>query len=324
MREAFFIKENKDRWLKFEWMLENKRRMSPDKLADEFVQLTDDLSYAKTFYPKSKTAKYLNELAFKAHQTLYRNKKEDEQRFVKFWTHEVTAVFSQNMPKLIYAFAIFAIAVFIGAISTLYDESFVRLILGDQYVDMTLRNIERGDPMAVYKNGGQIDMFLAITLNNIRVAFIAFVLGLAFSVGTAYVLFSNGVMLGAFHTLFYRYGILGKSLMVVYIHGTLEISAIVIAGAAGLALGNSILFPKTYSRKVSFMRGAKDGLKMVMSLVPIFIMAGFLEGFVTRYSNMPIFLNFSILVLSGSLIAFYYIYLPLKYRKQKIKLRESE
>lgn len=203
------------------------------------------------------------------------------------------------------------VAVFIGTISTLNDDSFVRLILGDAYVNMTIENIEKGEPMAVYKSGSSVGSFLGITINNIRVAIMAFAFGVFFSVGTIYILFSNGIMLGAFITFFYNYGILDKT-STIWLHGTIEISVIVIAGCAGLVMGNSFLFPKTYSRRVAFTKGAKDGLKIVVSTIPFFIIAGFIEGFITRYGEiMPWYLAYSIIGVSLFTIIFYYVIYPI-------------
>ena len=120
-----------------------------------------------------------------------------------------------------------------GILSAANDSMFVRLILGDAYVNMTEVNIESGDPMAVYKEMREFEMFLAITFNNVRVSFMAFVAGLLASFGTGFILLSNGIMVGAFQYFFYQKGLLGEALSVIYIHGTLELSAIVIAGGAG-------------------------------------------------------------------------------------------
>jgi uncharacterized membrane protein SpoIIM required for sporulation len=203
-----------------------------------------------------------------------------------------------------------------GAMSAKYDESFIRLILGDGYVNMTNENIEKGDPFGVYKKDNGVNMFFMIAFNNISVAFIAYVLGAAFSVGTLWLLLSNGLMLGSFEYSFFSKGLGLKSLAVVFIHGTLEIWAIVIAGAAGLMLGNSILFPGTYSRSVSFLRGGKDGLKVVLGLVPVFITAAFLESFVTRYDDMPLLLSLSILAGSLVFIIWYFIIYPRRLKKR--------
>lgn len=153
-------------------------------------------------------------------------------------------------------------------------------------------------------------MFLYIAWNNIRVAFMCFISGLFCSVGTLWMLFKNGVMLGTFEQLFFANDLGRRSLMVVFIHGTLEISAIVIAGSAGIILGNSILFPKTYTRIQSLIAGAKDGVKIVVSLIPVFIVAAFFEGYITRYTEMPVVL--SLMILCGSLLFIigYFVWYP--------------
>ncbi|MCW3076830.1 MAG: rane protein, partial [Bacteroidetes bacterium] len=129
-------------------------------------------------------------------------------------------------------------------------------------------------------------------------------------------------MLGSFFTLFYQYNVIGKALKVVWIHGTLEISAIIIAGCAGFILGNSYIFPKTHTRMHSFVKGGKDGLKVVIGLIPIFIMAGFLESFITRYTEMPLALSLTIIIISFAFIVGYFIVLPL-YFKKKYKIHHD-
>ena len=109
---------------------------------------------------------------------------------------------------------------------------------------------------------------------------------------------------------FYQKGLLLASAKTIWIHGTIEISVIIIAGCAGIVMGNSILFPGTYTRVQSLRKGAKDGLKIVMSTIPFFIIAATFEAFVTRYTQMPIWL--SVIIIGGSLtlITFYYIIYP--------------
>ncbi len=157
-------------------------------------------------------------------------------------------------------------------------------------------------------------MFLGITFNNIRVSFLVFVAGIFTSIASGYLLFSNGIMLGAFQYFFYQKGLLMTSALTIWIHGTLEISAIIIAGAAGIIMGNGLLFPGTYSRLQSFKNGAKKGLKIIIGLVPIFILAGFLEGFVTRMTGIPDLFKIAIILGSAIFIFIYFIFIPLKIR----------
>ena len=316
MREAAFAKQNKDKWLKFENVLRNNIQINPDELSALYIEITDHLSYAQTFYPSSNTFRYLNGLSVLAHQKIYKTKRESRSRFITFYTREFPQFFGQYHKQLLIAFLTFVLFSVIGAYSAATDGDFVRLILGDGYVNMTLENIEKGDPMAVYKEMGELDMFLGITVNNIRVALFAFAYGIFLSLGTLFILMRNAIMLGSFQYFFYDHGLLWESVRTIWIHGAIEISVIIIAGCGGLVLGNSILFPRTYTRLQSFVRGAKDGLKILLSTVPFFIIAGFLEGFVTRHTEMPDWL--AVFVIGGSfyLILYYYVIYPIKLKKK--------
>lgn len=317
MREPAFIKKNAKKWKLFERQLKGDSKVSPDKQAELFVQLTDDLAYAKTFFPKSKITIYLNELAAKVHQSIYRNKREEKNRILHFWKTELPTLFYDAQKEFLVSFVIFTAAILIGVISSANDANFVRLIMGDSYVNMTIENIENGDPMAVYKHANEIDMFLGITVNNVRVSFMAFIFGVLFSFGTAYFLVMNGIMLGAFQYFFYEQGLFLTSFLTIWIHGTLEISAIIIAGCAGFVMGNSILFPGTLTRSQSFVKGAKKGVKIIIGLVPIFILAGFLEGFVTRHTELPNVLRLGIIVVSLTFILWYFVVYPMHLNKRE-------
>jgi uncharacterized membrane protein SpoIIM required for sporulation len=319
MREAAFVRQNKDKWLEFESLLQNKTTILPEELSAVYVEVSDDLSNAQTFYPKSNTTVYLNGLASAAHQKVYRNRKESRNRFVTFFTEEFPLFFYHHQKQLLLSFLIFALFCVVGAFSAASDGSFVRSILGDAYVNMTLENIANNDPMAVYKKASETDMFLGITINNIRVGLFAFTLGILAGLGTAFILMQNAVMLGSFQYFFYEQGLLWESARTIWIHGTIEISVIIVAGCAGLVVGKSILFPGTYSRLRSFTSGVKDGLKIIISTIPFFIIAGFLEGFVTRLTQMPDWLAITIISLSLALILFYYVFYPIYLHNQKLK-----
>jgi len=313
MREPLFVKQNSAKWKSFE----NEPSNDPDILADRFIQITDDLAFAKTFYPDSKTTAYLNALAAGLHQSIYKNKTEKSNRFISFWQYELPFVFYTYRRQLLYAFLFFFVFCLMGALSAKYDDSFVRIIVGDGYVDMTEANIAKNDPFAVYKQENEFLMFLEIGANNIYVALTTFVCGIFASVGTVYFLFTNGVMLGSFQYFFFSKSLGMASVLVIWIHGTLEISSIIIAGGAGLVLGNSILFPKTFSRLASLKRGAKDGMKIAIGLVPIFIVAAFFESFITRHTEMPMWLSVLILAASLIFIIWYVIIYPYKLSKPK-------
>ncbi|TRO67552.1 stage II sporulation protein M [Christiangramia sabulilitoris] len=311
MREAAFVRQNKDKWVKYESLLQNNKTLSPGQISNIYVSLSDDLSYSKTFYPKSNTTRYLNGLTSAAHQKIFRTKKESGNRFITFYTKEFPLEFHKFQKQLLLSFLIFLGFTLIGAYSAASDAAFVRTILGDAYVNMTLENIANNDPMAVYKKMTETDMFLGITINNIRVSLMAFSLGVLGGIGTIFMLMQNAIMLGSFQYFFFEKGLLWESARTIWIHGTIEIAVIIVAGCAGLVVGKSMLFPGTYTRLRSFTMGIKNGLKIVISTIPFFIIAGFLEGFVTRLTWMPDIAAIIIILASLGLILFYYVYYPL-------------
>ena len=310
MRQGLFLKINEQKWKGFESSLSRISTLSSDEIASIYIHLTEDLAFAQSKYPNTELTRYLNELTIKVHNVIYRNKPEPGNRLIRFWRYEVPLELSRSYKYLGYSLLIFAVGILMGVLSAANDETFVRLILGDRYVDMTLENIQSGDPMAVYKGMEEGSMFFAITVNNIRVSLLAFAAGIFFSVGTSYILFQNGLMLGVFHYLFFERGFFDDTILTIWIHGTLEITAIIIAGAAGIIMGNGILFPGTYPRLYSFQQAAKRGLKVVISLIPFFIVAGFLESFITRHTEWPLFIKLFIILVSLTLVIVYLIVLP--------------
>ena len=250
------------------------------------------------------------------HQRLYQNKKEGRGRIRQFWATELPLVVARNRRPLALAALVFALFALVGALSAAYDDTFVRVVLGDAYVNRTLENIHRGDPMAVYKSEDETPMFLFITLNNVRVALMTFAAGITGGALTLYMLFTNGVMLGSFQFFFYQQGVLKASLLSIWIHGTLEISAIVLAGGAGFVLARGLLFPGTFSRREAFRHSAREGLKLAIGLVPIFVVAGFLEGFVTRHTEMPVAASLLIIGSSAAFMGWYFGFYPYQVQRR--------
>jgi len=316
MQELVFINKNLKRWKDFEKILNQKEKLPPDDLAAMFIQVTDDLSYCRTFYPNTETERFLNGLAGRMHYKIYRNKKETGNRLLNFWKTDFPVILFEIRRYLYFSVILFLFFALIGAYSTAYDKDFVRSILGDAYVDMTNENIKNGDPMAVYKQANEMDMFLAITLNNILVAFRAFAMGMLIVIGTIKVMMFNGIMLGAFQYYFYQADVFWESVFTIWVHGTLEIFAITVAGAAGILLGISFLMPETYTRRQSFMQGARKGVKIMIGIVPVFIIAGFLEGFITRYTGAPYVIRGAIILASLILIVWYFFLYPKKVIKK--------
>lgn len=327
MREAMFIKKNAEKWNEYQ----HAPTDNPDITAERFVDLIDDLSYAKTFYPKSKVTRWINGIAAGIYQSIYRNKKEKYSRIFIFWKYELPLLFKRYHSIFLFTTVLFVLFVAIGVFSSMYNEQFIRGVLGDGYVDMTEENIAKGDPFGVYKDDNPFSMFVRIGFNNIRVAFLSFIFGFTLGILTIWVMWQNGLMLGCFQYLFFSKGLGIKSVMVIWIHGTLEISAIVIASTAGFILASGILFPKTYSRFVSFKRGAKDAAKVLISLIPVFIVAAFFESYVTHLMSqtydkannpgLPVWASVLILSVSLAFIIWYFVIHPIRLHKKGYYIR---
>ena len=312
MKEVTFIRQNISKWRGAEIVVETAGDSDATELADTYIDVSSDLAFAQTHYPESKITVYLNNLASALHNEIYRSHHYRWSRLLTFWTDEVPRTMWEARRELFLSFVIFVVSAFVGFLSQMLDPEFCRIILGDGYVDMTLQNIAEGEPMAVYNGDPEDAMFGMITLNNVKVSFITFVLGVFTSLGTGFVLFQNGVMLGSFQTFFAQHGLLWQSALAVWLHGTLEISAIIVAGAAGIAMGNGWLFPGTYPRLTSFRRGARRGLRIVIGTVPVFVLAGFIESFLTRHTEWPDLLRLTIILSSLAFVTYYYIVLPKK------------
>ena len=236
MKEVTFIRQNISKWRGAELVVETIGDTDATELADTYIDVTSDLAFAQTHYPESKITRYLNNLASALHNEIFRSHRYRWSRLLTYWTQDVPLTMWEARRELLLSFIVFTASVFIGFLSQLLDPEFCRIILGDRYVDMTLQNIASGEPMAVYSGNSEGTMFGSITMNNVMVSFVTFALGIFTSLGTGFKLFQNGVMLGSFQTFFAQHELLWESALAVWLHGTLEISAIIVAGAAGMAM----------------------------------------------------------------------------------------
>lgn len=335
MREARFIKKNVDKWNQYQ----HEETKDPDEMADRFVTLLDDLSYAKTFYPQSKVTRWINGIAAGIYQSIYQNKKNKYSRIILFWKYELPLLFRRYHKTFLFTFILFLLFVTVGVVSSTTDPNYAANYFNHKvqpgYYDETISRIQKGDPFGVYKDDNPFSMFVHIAYNNISVAFRSVVFGVLFGIGTIFLMWSNGLMLGCFQYIFFSQGLGWQSVLVIWIHGTIEISSIVIASCAGLILGFGWLFPGTYTRRQSFLRSVKDAMKICVSLIPFFIVAAFFESYVTHLMSntfqrdshdigLPV--PVSVIILSGSffLILWYFILYPIRLHKKGVALADGK
>lgn len=310
MREVAFVRRHQERWQQFEQEIKHTAGADPDRLAELFIELTDDLAYARAQYPSSQTTQYLNHLTAQVYNILYKSRRERGSRIVRFWLRDVPMVMLGARRVMLFSGMVLLLGMVVGFLSGMYDDTLARAVLGDAYVDMTIRNIERGDPMAVYKDDDMLWMFARICWNNLYVSFRMTATGVLTPVFPILMLLYNAVMLGVFHGLFQQHGQLDQALLTVWVHGAFEISAIIVAGAAGIIVGNGLLFPGTYTRKQALVRAMRNAGVIIAGLIPFIIVAALLESFVTRWTSMPLVLNIFIILGSFGLIWWYVLVLP--------------
>lgn len=333
MQETDFIDQNKEKWEEFETILEQSDK-DPDRITSLFIETTDDLSYSQTYYPNRSVRVYLNGIAQQLYQTVYTNKRRERNAFFHFWTHDLPDVMWHARKQLLVAFVVFMAAVFIGTISSMYYPEFVKIMLGDAYVAMTESNIEKGDPMAVYKSGDAINSFFEIAINNIMISFRVFVLGITFGVLTYFFLMYNGIMVGAFVYFFVERGLMKESLLAIMLHGTLELSMIVLSGCAGLYLAKGLVFPGTYRRIDAMLITSRGAIKIMVAVFVFLLYAAFVESFGTRFTSFDEAENGKAIVdatraifiiISLALVVGYFVLLPyLRFKRGAVKPLESE
>lgn len=201
MRESKFVEQNQDKWSQFEKELKSSNT-NPENLRVQLIEITDDLSYARTFYKNRSVRLYLNGLAQKIYLSIYKNKRDFKKTIIQFFQEDIPKIAYNSRKELLMAFLILVLSVLIGAFSSAKNQQFPVSILGQAYVDETIKNIEKGDPMGIYKSQSPFDMFVMIATNNLQVSLFVFLFGLLASYGSLVILIRNGIMLGVFMYFF--------------------------------------------------------------------------------------------------------------------------
>jgi uncharacterized membrane protein SpoIIM required for sporulation len=309
MKETRFIEQNQDKWKELEDMLKANQRDS-DKLSDLFIQVTDDLSYAHTHYPRRVVRVYLNQLTQSVFGQLYRKTSSQKNQIITFWKTDLPLSLYYGRKALLFSLILFLLSFAIGVVSSVYDPDFASSILSSGYIEETEKNIAENDPMAIYKDEYAIEMFFRIAVNNLGIAFRTFLSGLILGVGTVGVLVYNGVMVGVFQYFFIERGLFVDSALTIWMHGTFEISAIVIAGGAGLMLGRALVFPGTFTRLQSLRIASRSGIRVILLVGVMLFVAAIIETFVTRYTSIGDAIRFVLILMMFALVIFYVVIYP--------------
>src|ERR1700704_1082816 len=265
-----------------------------EAFARAYRQVVSDLALAQRDFPDDQLTFWLNGLASRAHLRLYRAPAPSWRRFGRFFWTDFARRFRAARPYLLLsALLLFGPAV-LGYIGALLEPT-----LRDALVPASLRQtMSNGRTWTDIQPALRPGMATLIFTNNIQVSFLAFAGGVLFGLGTAYVLVSNGLLLGGVLGAAQFYGVAPLVWSFISPHGYLELACIVIAGAAGLMLGKALLQPGLQLRREALARAARRAVELVVGTAPVLVVAGLIEGFISP-SDLPVATKLAIGPLAG-------------------------
>ncbi|HET7658328.1 MAG TPA: stage II sporulation protein M [Bacillales bacterium] len=311
-----FIKQNRMDWRTLEEEMKSltKKRssLSPQQI-DRFQHLYErtarQLSYSQTYFPDEEVTSYLNELTAKAHNLFYKEETTSFQQLRRFFSETFILLLLEQRRFIGMAFLFFLIGGVGAFLSVMNDPVHLYSILPQQIA-------EGINPDKIGPNQGTFDsptISASIMTNNIKVAILAFAGGLTFGVLTVYLLIQNGMILGALAAIFLQHHRFYEFWAYIVPHGIIELSAIFIAGGAGLLMGYKILVPGVYPRSYQLKRQALRSVQLMLGTVPLFIIAGTIEGFITP-SPIPLDVKYGVALLTAMALAAYVL---IGYRLQR-------
>ncbi len=270
------------------------------KFLELFRKSSHHLAYARTHYPNSELIEYLNNLIANCHSQVYAVDEINQTSLTSYLSSYLPQLLKRYKYYILASFGCFALGAIISLGLVLYNPEQAHIFLPEQMVDSIKNTDKTGGPDWNYAL-----MSSKIMVNNITVALKSFVLGITFGLGTIYVLFFNGALLGALTALIYSYGNPLNYWSLILPHGVIELTAIFISGAAGLIIAKHLLLPGQYSRKDSLIAGTKQAVSLLAGVVILLIIAGLIEGFFTPLNISPI-TKLSFAALTAILLAAYY------------------
>lgn len=279
-----FIKQNRNQWKQLEQAMEEVTKSGRAKSPEQFEQFFSSyqktsyhLSYCQTYYPNEEITVYLNELVGKAHALLYRNQVTSSYQIKKFFGQTFIRLLTEQWKFIVLALILFMVGAIGGFIAILNNPL-------NLYTILPMEIASGIDPGQLGKNLGNVDSAIVSTeimTNNMKVALLAFASGITFGIGTVYLLIYNGIIIGALAALFWHHEKFYEFWAFIVPHGIIELTAIFIAGGAGLLMGYRLFVPGPYSRIYQLKKQSLRSVQLLLGTMPLFIIAGIIEGYIT-------------------------------------------
>jgi uncharacterized membrane protein SpoIIM required for sporulation len=264
-------------------------RSELQEMALLYRQVAADLSVLRQDATSRTYAEHVNHLLARAHHIIYSGRKTSVATLFRFLRDEYPAIFQRNLRYVAASVLVFAAWGVLGAVLTSARPEFMRHFVGPEMIatmerhEMWTKSVVTVAPMASS----------AIMTNNLSVSFVTFAGGIAFGLGTFFLLYRNGMMLGVIGAACHQYGMSLALWSFIAPHGALELPAILIAGGGGFRLGYSMLFPGSLRWRDSVAAGGIEATRLVSGVIPMLIIAGTLEGFFSP-SHAPEVLKFAV------------------------------
>jgi uncharacterized membrane protein SpoIIM required for sporulation len=304
-----WLEKRKPHWSRLEQLLDHcagkgfksLSRSELRELSLLYRQIAADLAALREDRGSIHFARYLNQLLARAHNTIYSARRTSPSALVDYFRNTYPRIFRQNLNYCLVSFIIFLGSAAVGMALTYHDPDFKVKILGPRMVE----TIERHQMWTHSIVGIKPLASSAIMTNNLGVAFTTFAAGITGGIGTIYMMVFNGLLIGVIATACWFSGMSLQLWSFVAPHGVLELPAIFIAGGAGLRLAYGLLFPGFLSRRASLARAGTEAVKLLLGVVPILVIAGVIEAFVSP-TNLAVPLKFA---MAASLLALLLVYL---------------
>lgn len=317
-----FIVRRRNQWARLETLLsaraESDSAAGIEELGWRYREATADLAIARRDWPTDPMTRYLNNLVERCHRRIYRRRQRGGQAIWRFYRQTFPRLFRETFRDTVAAFAIVVIAFVLA-----YAATFIRPSLAESFVpggSGVIGTIKQGQTWFDTPPAERPFVSSFIMTNNIRVTLLCFAGGVLLGLPTVLVLLQNGLQIGSIAGLTQVYGIHAALWSFVAAHGFLELSVIFISGGAGLRVARGIIRPGLLSRRQSIAAAGRSATLIACGCVPMLIVAGTLEGFVSP-SNLPGWLKLLIGLTTGIML---YSYLFLCGREADRRLGDAE
>jgi uncharacterized membrane protein SpoIIM required for sporulation len=297
MISNLWIDLRKDNWNRLDLLLRQVeshglRSLSRPELRDLgllYRQAAADLSAVRADRSSRTLEQYLNKLVARAHNFVYSGSRTSLTGLWQFMVHGYPRLLRRLSGYIWLATAITLTAAAIGVFITLVRPQFGEIFLGADKMEGIRQHHLWMDSILSAKP----QTSSSIMTNNIMVCFLTFATGIAAGVGTIYMLFNNGLMIGTIATVCAQYHLSLSLWSFIAAHGALELPSIMLAGAAGLRLAAGILFPGMLRRKDALALAGLEAVQLVAGTIPLLTIAGTLEAFLSP-THAPNALKFGV------------------------------